>query len=148
MNRRVPVGAIAFLVALALGSFAYAQTPPPAAAAPAAPAKYVPPIRGTATIEVMRMPSTRVGPDLVTKLKIKNTSTGAIHLLRVNEWWYDGSTPRKEVTGGEERYKKPINPGEIVEISVKSPNKPGAQVSTLVFAHANGKVDAKSVKKF
>jgi hypothetical protein len=145
MKRRVPHWAIALLVALALGSHVYAQSPPPAAAS--APAKFVPPVRGIATIEVVRSPSSKVGNDLVTKLKIKNTSAGSIHLLRINEWWYDGSTPREMVTAGEERYKKPINPGEIVEISIKSPAKPGAVVSQLNFAHANGKVDAKTVKK-
>jgi hypothetical protein len=93
-------------------------------------------------------PVDQSGNDLVTKLKIKNTSSGSIHLLRINEWWYDGSTPRQMVTAGEERYnKKPINPGEIIEISIKSPFKSSAVISQLNFAHANGKVEAKTVKK-
>ena len=149
MNRSALTTAVALLFSAVTASAAFAQAAKPAAPttqAPAAPAKWVPPVKGTATIEVMRGQSRKVGDELVTPLKIKNTSTGAIHLLRINEYWYDKA--RNMVTAAEERYKKPLLPGEIVEINLKSPARPGAEISQLNFLHANGKIDAKTVKKF
>ena len=140
-------------VVLTVGTVILAAQPPAqpatqAAAAPAAAAKWVPPVKGLATAEVLRGPSKKVGNDMVTVLQIKNTSKGAIALLGVEEIWYDNSTPRKIVTGDQQKVKKLINPGEITEVTMKSPYKPGLSVSQYMFTHANGKVDAKAVKKF
>jgi hypothetical protein len=116
--------------------------------APAAPTKFVPPVKGTATVEFVQVKSKVVGKDVVTELKIKNTSTGAIHLLKVDELWYNKK--RDMVTNGTERYKKPFMPGEIITLEIKSPvvGSPAAlDVDMFTFAHANGRVDAKKVKK-
>ena len=140
-------------VALTLGTITLAaQTPAqPASQAPtpaAAPAKWIPPVKGLATAEVVRGPSRKVGNEMVTVLQVKNTSKGAIALLGVEEVWYDNSTPRKIVTGDQQKVKRLINPGEVAEVTMKSPYKPGIAISQYVFSHANGKVEAKSVKKF
>jgi hypothetical protein len=152
MNRRAFVGAAAYLVSLAFASAAIAQAAKPTPAttpsqsAPATPAKWVPPVKGLATIEVIQGQSKVVGKDIVTVLKVKNTSTGSIALLRVDEYWYDKAL--KQVSGDSQNVRKPINPGEVVEVTLKSPLVPNLARSQYVFSHANGKVSAKGVKKF
>jgi hypothetical protein len=152
---RVPFWHACLSLTLAIGTIgvALAQTPPAqpatqAAATSAAPAKWIPPVKGLATAEVIRGQSRKIGNDMVTVLQVKNTSKGAIALLGVEEIWYDNSTPRKIVTGDQQKVKKLINPGEVVEVTMKSPYKAGAAVSQHMFTHANGKVDVKAVKKF
>jgi hypothetical protein len=125
---------------LAWPTLAFAQTQ-----APAAPAKYVRPVKGTATIDVFRTPSKKVGNEIVTVLKVKNTSTGSINLLKIDDYWYNSKG--EMVTAGQYAHKKaPILPGEIVEIKVTAPNKPGAERNQMLFRHANGEVKATAVK--
>lgn len=140
--------AFAFVCSLALASPAFAQAKPatPASQSPPAKAKWVAPVKGLVTIEVVRTAPKKVGNDMVTVLKVKNTSDGAIALLRVDEYWYDQQ--RKVVSADTERVRKPIMPGEIVEVTTKSPIKPGLYQNTYNFSHANGKVKATVVKKF
>jgi hypothetical protein len=163
MKRTAFVSVLAFGVAVVFAGSAFAQgkpttsasqtqakpttgSPPPPA--PAAPTKFVPPVKGTATVDFMQVRSKVVGKEVVTELKIKNTSSGAIHLLKVDELWYNKK--RDMITNGTERYKKPFMPGEIITLEIKSPviGSPAAlDVDMFTFAHANGKVDAKKVKK-
>src|SRR5262249_25710369 len=155
--RSVFAPAVALLFCAATVSSVFAQAKPAAAQAKpataqtspppqAATAKFVPPVKGTATIEVMRLPSKRVGKEIVTSLKIKNTSTGSISLLKIDELWYNKK--RDMVTAGDFRYKKPFLPGEIIDVEIRSPIVGEPDVSQLTFTHANGKIDFKAVKKF
>lgn len=117
--------------------------------APAQPAKYIPPVKGVATIDVVQAPSKRAGKDMVTVLKVKNTSKGSINLLKADEYWYDKNM--KIVTGGVARHRKaPIRPGEIVEITITSPIPAGVTVrqNQVMFTHAHGEVKATKVKEF
>lgn len=117
--------------------------------APAKPAKYVAPVKGIATIEVLQAPSKRVGKEMVTVVKVRNTSKGAINLLKLDEYWYDKNT--KIVTGSQYSHKKaPIQPGEIVEITLKSPVTPGTAPyqNQIMFRHAYGDAKATKVKAF
>jgi hypothetical protein len=156
MKRFAFSSSVALLLALA-AAVAYAQSKPaqpPAAktapttgqaAAPAAPAKFVKMLKGTAEIQFIQMPSKKIGNDIVTVLKIKNLSPLAVSLLKVDEYWYkDGQV----ATGDSQPYRKPFMPGEIIEITMKSPYKPNLQMSQYQFSHAGGKVDLKRVKKF
>jgi hypothetical protein len=147
---RSPFGAaLAVLLTAAVGSAAFAQTPPPAQS-PAAPAraKWVAPVKGLAEVQIIKSDSKRVGKDLVTNFKIKNMSNGAIALFRIDEYWYDTSPKPQLVTGDTQRYGKPILPGEVVEMTTRSPAKPGASRSQWSFSHANGKVKPEVVKQF
>ena len=117
--------------------------------APAKPAKYIPPVKGVATIEVLQMPSKRVGKEMVTVVKVRNTSKGAINLLKLDEYWYDRNT--KIVTASQYAHKKaPIQPGEIVEITLKAPVKPGTDPyqNQILFRHAYGDAKPTKVKAF
>ena len=118
----------------------------PAATAPALPAKFVKTLKGTADIQFIQMPSKKVGADIVTVLKIKNLSPLAVSLLKVDEYWYDKT--RQVVTGDSQPWRKPFMPGEIIEITMKSPYKPDLTASQYQFSHAGGHVNLKRVKKF
>ena len=114
---------------------------------PAKPAKYIPPVKGVATIEVLQMPSKKVGNEMVTVIKVRNTSKGSINLLKADEYWYDNKM--QIVSGSQYSHKKaPIQPGEIVEITLRSPVKPNLSRNQIMFRHANGDAKATPVKAF
>jgi hypothetical protein len=120
--------------------------PVTAAPAPATAAKFTKMYKGTAEIEVIQAAPKRVGQDMVTVLKIRNMSPGTLSLLKVDEYLYDHTM--KVVSGDTEPYRKPFNPGEVIEITMKSPVKPDLYKNQFAFSHANGQVKAKPVKKF
>jgi hypothetical protein len=139
--------------ALALAAFvlavpvAAAQTPPAApASSPPAKAKYVPPVKGVADIAILKPDTQVVGKDVVTKIKVKNTSLGAIHLLRVDEYWYDKAG--NMLPGDTQRWRKPFMPGEVIEIEMRVPRNPAFYQNTYKFTHANGQCKPKTLKKF
>ncbi len=154
MTRISLLGAVALSCLLALTPVALGQAAKPSAtpAAPAtqqtppAKAKFVPLVKGIAKIEVIQGQSKPDGKDIVTILKIKNVSDGSIGLLRVDELWYNKDL--KHVSGDSQQIRRAILPGEIVEITLRSPSAPNLYRSQYAFSHANGKIDAKAVKKF
>ena len=143
--------AVVFSAGIAAGAFAQSKPAAPTPAAtpePAARAKWVAPIKGDATVQMIKTNSKHVGKEIVTNFKIKNISAGAIALFRIDEYWYDNGPKPQMVTGDTQRYTKPIMPGEIVEMTTRSPAKPGASRSQWSFSHANGKIVPKVVTKF
>ena len=111
--------------------------------APAAKAAYVPPVKGLATLDVIYGSSKKVGQEMVTVLKIKNTSKGSINLLKLDEYWYDQKM--KIVSGSQYAHTKaPVLPGEVIEVTLRAPVQPGMQQNQVMFRHANG--DAKATK--
>jgi len=138
--------------ALAVAAFvvvvpvAAAQAPPAApAAAPPAKAKYVPPVKGVAEIGILK-PDTKVeGKEVVTRIKVKNLSLGAIHLLRVDEYWYDKAG--NMLPGDMQRWRKPFMPGEVIDLEFRVPHNPKFYQNTYKFTHANGQCKTKSLKK-
>ena len=128
---------------------AAAQTPPPSApqTPPAAPAKFVPPIRGDAELGVLRPVTKRAGKEIVTVIKVKNLSTtGSIAGLKLDEYWYDkGGSP---VTGDTYRHRKPLMPGEVLEITLRTPVDPRMHQNQYNFSHANGNIKSKTMQKF
>ena len=146
MNRSVFAPAVALLLCAAFAAPVFAQAQPAAPAPAAAPAraKFVTPIKGEATIEVLPGASKFVGKEIVTTFKIKNTSNGPIALLKLDEYWYDKAG--NLVSSDTQRYRQPLQPGEIVEMETRSPAATGAANAQRTFSHANGKVTAKAVK--
>jgi hypothetical protein len=125
-----------------------ATTPAATQQAPAAPAKFVKLLKGTADIEFIPSQSKRVGSDIVTVLKIKNMSNTAVSLLKVDEYWYNKGNPPQVITGDTEAYRKPFMPGEVIELTMKSPWKADIGASQYQFSHAGGQVKLKKVTKF
>jgi hypothetical protein len=148
-------------------------TPPAAATEPAAPAtepaatagagepekaaegaqaatgerpRFVPPIRGTANIEILAPKTTIEGNEVVTRLKIRNASLGAIAMLRVDETWYDKAG--NAMPGDTQRRRQLFMPGEIIDIELRVPRNSKFNSNNFQFSHANGKIDVKQVKSF
>ena len=150
--KRFAVTSAVFLGFLVLAPGAFAQAAKAASAAPQGPppavakARMSTPVKGTAYVEVIQGAPKKVGADMVTVSKVKNVSNGPIAGLRIDEYWYNQKLV--QVTGDTQRVRAPIAPGEVVEITTRSPIKPDLYKSTLMFNHANGKVTAKGVKKF
>ena len=158
MNRSVfaPAAALLCTFALVVPAFAQAKKTTPAkpaaeqakptSTAPATPAKWAVPVKGLAHIEIVSGASKRVGDDVVTITKVKNVSDAPIALLRLDELWYNSKNV--QVTGDTFTLRRPFQPGEVIEITTKSPVKPDLKQSQLMFSHANGKMDVKKVKAF
>jgi hypothetical protein len=124
-----------------------AQPAPPAQAPPAATAKFVPPIRGVAELGILSPVTKRVGKEVVTVIKIKNLSTsGSIAGLKVDEYWYDKAGD--PVTGDTFRYRKPLLPGEVIEVTLRTPVNPRMDRNQYNFSHANGNIKTKRLVKF
>jgi hypothetical protein len=143
MNRRFALLAAAGLFCALMPSLASSQVKPaasstPASAPPAAPGKWVPPIKGEATIEFMQSKPTRTKDAIETKFKVKNTSKGSLALLSVEEIWYNQKGAI--VSNGTYRHRALINPGDTIEFTLSSVSKPDVYQNNLVFRHANGTI--------
>ena len=149
MNRRSVFFATALLLSSSISASLVAQakpaagTPPPGA--PGAPAKWVPPQKGEVTVDFIQSKAARIKGEIQTKMKVKNTSKGAIALLSVEEIWYN--TKREIASNGVYRHRQLINPGEIIEFTISSPEKPDLYTNMLMFKHANGTVKPNKVTK-
>jgi hypothetical protein len=161
MHRVAFASAVAFLSLAVAASPTFAQakqaTPPakavsaaPTTPAPATPAKWVPPVKGVATIEIVQGPAKVVGKEIVSTVKVKNTSKGSINLLRADQEWYDKGDGKKRnlVTTATTMYRKPFLPGEIIELELRAPRIGNPDIQRIIFSHVNGKVDPKVVKAF
>jgi hypothetical protein len=146
LHSLLAVGAAVVLTTSALAGQAKPATPA-AQAPPAAPAKFVPPIRGEAPVSMTKPVTSRTKDEIVTKFRVKNPSvTGSIAGLKISEFWYDkGGNP---VSGDEFRYRKPLMPGEVIDIELRSPVNPKMASSQYKFEQANGAVKPTVVAKF
>jgi hypothetical protein len=133
--------------ALLLTAAVHAQQAKPAAAsaqpAPSAPMKFLPPIRGTAEIGMTKPATKRVGKNVVTTFKVKNLSDkNSVVGLKVEEFWYDKKG--NPANGGDTfRYRKPLLPGEVIDVSLDTPVDPSMASSQYKLSHANGTVSPK-----
>jgi hypothetical protein len=104
-----------------------------------------PPVKGTATVQFIQGPSKPIKDEIVTVLKIKNTSGAPIVGFRIDQYFYKG---KEEVSAGTGRLRTPLAADEIAEVTVSAPMKTGITGSQMRFSHANGAVKPESVKKF
>jgi hypothetical protein len=108
--------------------------------------KLVPPVRGEATIGYLKPVSKREGNMIVTTIKIKNLSNGAIAGLKVDEFWYDKAGD--PVTGSQPfRWRKPLQPGEVIDVVLKVPTNPKMDRNQYKFEHANGTIKTQLLPK-
>ena len=135
------------LVATAALSAAQAgrQTAPAAPAqAPAARPRLVAPVRGVAqmgyTLPVTKNAKIGGKDFIVTTIQVKNMASGAIAGLVVDEFWYDRAG--NPVTGDNYRHPRPIQPGEIITVTLETPRNPAMNRNQLSFKHANGEIKA------
>jgi hypothetical protein len=115
------------------------------AAEPAMQAKLVTPIYGEANI-VITKPVTKVqGKDIVTTLFVKNVDAAPIAGLIVDQYWYDlAGTPL-----GADRYRhpRPLQAGEVIQVTIKTPRDSKMNRNKLGFSHAHGAIKQKIVPK-
>jgi hypothetical protein len=124
---------------LACASAAYAQAP--------AVTKFVSPFKGEGAVEMTPGATKRDGNLVVTTFKVKNVSPGPLVGFKVEEYWYNkkGDT----VSGSPSfRVMKPFMPGEVVEVTLRSPYSAEMDRRMTMFGHNNGKVKPKQVPKF
>jgi len=120
------------------------QPAPPEMKSVLAGKKFTPPIRGEATIDIVKQPTKREGSTLVTKILVKNTSNAPIPRLKVAETWFDKDG--NMIPGGEAVVNGLLQPNEVSTLEVRTPVNLKMLQSRLQFSHANGTVNAKSVK--
>ena len=106
--------------------------------------KFTPPVRGQATVDIVRSPTRRDGQTLITRIQVKNTSAAPIARLQVVETWYDKSN--NIIPGGRGEVPGLLQPGDVSTIEVRTPVNPNMNASKLMFTHANGTVEPKQVK--
>ena len=132
MQQRLRVVAVAVAVSLT-GGVAAAQT------------KLVAPVRGNAKVE-MTKPATKVSAkEIVTTFLLKNIEAAPIAGLKVEENWYDKAG--NPVMGDTFRNPKPLQPGEVITVTFKTPRVPAMQRNQYLFSHANGIVKQQVVPK-
>ena len=148
LHSLVALGAAVLLATSALAGQAKPAAPAtPAQAAPTAPAKFVPPIRGEAQVSMTKPVTKRTATEIITNFKVKNPSTtGSIAGLKISEFWYDKAG--NPVSGDEFRYRKPLLPGEVIDVELRSPVNPKMASSQYKFEQANGQVKPTVVAKF
>ena len=108
-------------------------------------ARMRPPVKGTASVEYIASKPKIVKDEIVLPMQVKNTSNAPIVGFRVDLYFYKG---KDEISAGTGRMRAPIAPGEIADLTITAPNKPGITGNTMRFSHANGAVDPKAVKSF
>jgi len=161
MKRRTLTSAI-LLGCLALSTAAFAQAAKPAAAtkkdatpavshtpAPVSEelmkARMRPPVKGTASVQFIQGSSKPVKDEIVTIVKVKNTSGAPIVGFRIDQYFYKG---KEEISAGTGRLRTPLAADEVAEIAVNAPMKAGISGSQMRFSHANGTVKPEAVKSF
>ena len=81
-----------------------------------------------------------------TPTRSPNAPEGAIAGLKVDEFWYDKKGD--PVTGSQPfRYRKPLQPGEVIEVELKVPTDPRMFNNQYKFEHANGKIKTTKLPK-
>jgi hypothetical protein len=142
---------VALIAAIASAEQAKPAVSPPASTTQkpndeGASKKLVAPVRGEATIGYLKPVSKREGNMIVTTIKIKNLSNGAIAGLKVDEFWYDKAGD--PVTGAQPfRWRKPLQPGEVIDVVLRVPTNPKMDRNQYKFEHANGTIKTQLLPK-
>ena len=142
-------GALLFVVGVAAQA-PVAPRPAPARpndeAAAKTPTRLVAPFRGVAELWHTRPASKRVGTMIVTTIRVQNATNAPIAGLKVDEFWYD--KPGNAVTGAPTfRHPKPMQPGEVITVTLKVPTHPQMDRNSYKFSHANGEIKPTRVAK-
>jgi len=137
------LGLLAVAGAMALAVSVSAQQGTPAGQGTAAPRpRLSAPVRGVAQLAYTKpaIKNTKIaGRDfIVTTFQVKNLEKGSIAGLRIEEFWYDKAGD--PVTGDDFRHLKPLQPGEIITVTLETPRNPRMDRNSYKFTHANGEV--------
>lgn len=115
---------------------------PAAGQTPGAKPRLVPPVRGEAQVAYTK-PAVKAakqeGRDfIVTTFQVKNMMNGRIAGFTVEEFWYDKAG--EPVTGDRFRHPRPLEPGEVITVTLNTPRNPKMDRNSYKFSHQNGDV--------
>ncbi len=137
--------ALTFALVL-VGGAAVALAQQPAAQAPPK-AVWINPLHGTADIQYVDSPIKLDKEGYVVKIfQVKNISTGPIARLKIEQFWWDKNN--NPVPGDAQFLKKPLMPGEIATIELRTPKNANMFRDNYKFSHQYGDVKVKRVPKF
>ena len=113
-----------------------------AAEAPADRPRLVAPVRGTAQLAYTQ-PTVKTGTVggkefVITTMQVKNMATGAIAGLRIDDFWYDQAG--NPLPSDSYRHPRPLQPGEIITVTLETPRTPAMNRNQWQFSHANGDI--------
>jgi hypothetical protein len=124
-------------------SAAFAQEP---TAQPAKPV-WINPLRGTAEIQYIDSPIKLDKDGTVVKtFQIKNMSTGPIAHMQIEQFWWDRNG--NPVPGDKQFLRKPLMPGEMATIVLRTPKNANMFRDNYKFSHQYGDVKVKKVTRF
>lgn len=106
--------------------------------------KLVAPVRGEARIGHTRPDTKVVKEEVVTVFQVKNLMAQPIAGLKIEEFWYDKTN--NLVPGASETVRKPIQPGEVVTVTLRTPKDSRMSRNTYRFSHANGAIKPELMK--
>ena len=135
----------AFGIAVAAALLVPAATAVQAQAPATVLKKSAPPTRGVADVDFIQAVKLE-GNIVVTTFQIRNKTPGAIAGFTISEFWYDKAGNALQGTGDRQRVRTPIQPGEIVTVTLRSPKVPGMANPQYKFEHANGTIKPTKVK--
>jgi len=143
MNRHMhSLLALAGAFLLVAGSAGLQAQAAPAAQAPTAKPRMTPPVRGVANLAYTK-PVVKAGKlegkdFIITTFQVKNMANGSIAGFKVDEFWYDKAGD--PVTGDSFRHPKPLQPGEVITVTLETPRNPKMNSNRYNFSHANGEI--------
>lgn len=114
--------------------------------APADRPRLVAPVRGEARMGTLKPDTKVIKDEVVTTIQVKNLMAAPVAGFRVEEFWYDKTN--NLVPGSREIVRKPIQPGEVVTVTLHTPKDARMSRNTYRFSHANGSVKAELMKSF
>lgn len=115
------------------------QRPADEGTAAKAPTRLVAPFRGEAELHYTKPVTKAVGNMIVTTMRVKNATNAPLAGFRVDEFWYDAKG--NPVTGAKTfRHPKPLQPGEVITVTLEVPRHPDMSRNQYQFVHQNGKI--------
>ena len=139
MNRHMKLSlALIGVLLVSTGAAAAGQAPAPGTTKP----RLVAPVRGVAPINYTKPVVKRGKQDgrefITTTFQVKSAAAAPIARFTVEEFWYDkGGNP---VSGDRFVYQKPLQPGEVITITLNTPVNPKMDRNSYKFSHANGDI--------
>ena len=82
---------------------------------------------------------------VITTMQIKNMASGPIAGLKVDDFWYDrGGNP---LPSDSYRHPRPLQPNEVITVTLETPADPRMNRNQWQFSHANGEIKPVLVPK-
>lgn len=107
--------------------------------------KLAPAIYGEAKVEITKPAMKVTGNEVVTTVMVKNMETGPIAGLKLDEFWYDSNGRPMATTTY--LHPKPLQPGEVITVTLKTNRVKGLSRNKVNFTHAHGTIKQTIVPK-